>query len=332
MKPRIFLFSMLAGMAVFLASCQKPVPASSQRTKASPKLPIAYRQVQEWNVPPSPQGQGSGLQGIAVDHAGNVYVADAEGRRILVYSPKGKLLRTFKPTARHPKILQRPYGLMYDGHQRLYVTDYDADQVQVFDTRSGKFLFAWGREGKKHSEFRAPVGIAQDRAGNIYVVEFYGMRIQKFTHNGKFILTWGTEAPWGKPAPPEELLYPDGLAVGPDGKVYVTDAGHDTIKVFSPGGKFLRSWDTKGVKPGDLNAAGGLSFDANGHLHEADAANHRVQMFTKEGQFLGEWYLPDAGKLKVWTPTSLCAAGSRYLYLSDTPENRIYKLLIQPPA
>ncbi len=257
-------------------------------------------------------------------------MADAEGRRVLVYSAEGKLRRKITPDARHPNILQRPFGVLADGHDRLYVTDYDADQVQVFNLE-GKFLFAWGQEGKANAQFRAPVGIDQDREGNLDVVEFYGMRVQKFTRDGKFLLTWGSEAPWGKPAPPEQLLYPSGLAVGPEGDIYVTDSGHDQIKAFDANGKFLRAWGVKGIKPGDLNAAGGIAFDSSGRLHEADAAMHRVQMFTPEGKFLGEWILPNAAELPVWSPVNLRAAGSDILYVSDVAANRIYKLAIQSP-
>jgi DNA-binding beta-propeller fold protein YncE len=269
------------------------------------------------------------VQGIAVDDQGRVYVADAEGRRVLVYSSDGKLLRTITPDARHPKILLRPFGLLFDGHGRLYVTDYDADQIQVFNA-DGKFLFAWGREGKGKGEFRAPVAIDQDRDGNLYVVEFYGMRIQKFTREGNFLLTWGSEAPWGKPAPPDQLLYPSGLAVGPDGNIYVTDSGHDRIKIFNAKGKFLREWGVKGIKPGDLNAASGIALDSRGRVHEADAAMHRVQMFTIDGKFLGAWVLPNAGSLKVWSPTYLRPVESQFLYVSDVAENKLYKLAIQP--
>jgi len=282
-----------------------------------------------WDVPPSATGQANGLQGLAVGDEGNVYVADAEGPRVLVYSSEGKLLRTIEPDARHPKILQRPFGLLFDGHGRLYVTDYDADKIQVFSAK-GEFLFAWGRKGKGEGQFRAPVAIGQDRQGNLYVVEFYGMRVQKFTQEGKFLLAWGSQAPWGKQAPPEQMLYPSGLAVGPDNNIYVTDAGHDRVKVFSPQGKFIREWGVKGIQPGNLNAAAGLAFDSSGRLHEADSANHRVQMFTVEGKFLGEWYLPNAGKLQVWSPTNVRAGGSQLLYVSDVAENKLYKLLIQP--
>lgn len=327
-KQGLFVAWLVGFCLLLLASCGSTPKQPKSEPKRSAAPPIGYKEILEWDVPASPSGQPNGLQGVAVDQSGDVYVADAEGRRLLLYSPEGKPLRIIQPDRRHPNVLQRPFGLVFDGHDRLYVTDYDADQVQVFNTE-GKFLFAWGRAGRARGEFRAPVAIEQDSKGDIYVVEFYGMRVQKFTHDGKFLLTWGSEAPWAKPAPPEELLYPSGLAVGPDGNVYVTDSGHDRIKVFDSNGKFLRSWGMKGIRPGDLNAAAGLAFDTNGNLHEADAANHRVQMFTVDGKFLGEWYLPNAAKLTVWSPTNLRVAGSQFLYVSDVAENKVYKLGIQ---
>lgn len=328
MKLHVSFLGLLGCCLLLATSCGKRTITEEHQTKASAEPPT-YRELLEWEVPPSKNGQGSGLQGIAVDNQGRVYVADAEGRRVLVYTAEGKLLRTIEPDAQHPKVLQRPYGLLFDGHDRLYITDFDADQVQVFST-DGKFLFAWGREGKSPGQFRAPVAIDQDRLENIYVVEFYGMRVQKFSHEGKFILTWGSEAPWGKPAPPDQLLYPEGLAVGPDNNVYLTDSGHDRVKIFDANGRFLREWGVKGLKPGELNAVGGIAFDSGGRLHEADSASRRVQMFTSEGKFLGEWYLPQAGKVEVWSPVNLHPTSSHFLFVSDVAENKIYKLAIQP--
>ncbi len=52
-------------------------------------------------------------------------------------------------------------------------------------------------------------------------------------------------------------------------------------------------------------------------------------MFTPEGKFLGEWYLPNAGNLKVWSPTNVRPEGSQFLYVSDVAENKLFKLAIQ---
>ena len=318
MKTAAVLTALLALAA---AGCRhSPAEAGSQRA-------LSYREALHWDIPPSPQGQPHGLQGIAIGPNGEVFVADAEGHRIVVCSADGKILREIRPPRGRPDLLQMPFALLHDGQGRLYVTDYAADQVQVFSL-DGKFLFAWGHEGEGPGEFRSPVAIAQDRQGNLYVAEFYNHRIQKFSADGKFLMTWGKEGDWNQPnQPPEYMLYPSGLDVGPDGNMYVADGGRDKIKVFSPSGKFLRQFGVKGPEPGKFNALAALSFDAAGRLHEADSSAHRVQMFSKEGTFLAAWSLPDGERLQVWSPSRILAYGD-FLFVSDVAGGRIYKLQI----
>ncbi len=315
---------LLALLWVAASGCRSKPPATERHPS-----PVSYREVLRWEIPPSPDGQAHGLQGIAIAPNGEVFVADAEGRRIVVCSADGKILREIKPRRRRANLLQMPFALLLDSQGRLYVTDYAADQVQVFSL-DGNFLFAWGREGAGKGQFRSPVGITQDQQGNLYVVEFYNHRVQKFTPEGKFLLAWGEEGDWNQPdQPPEKMLYPSGIDVGPDGNIYVADSGRDKIKAFSPEGKFLRQFGAKGSEPGKFSAVAAISFDSAGRLHEADSAAHRVQMFTKEGRFLAAWTLPEAEKLIIWSPTRILAYLDKFLFVSDVASNRIYKLQIE---
>jgi len=322
--------SLFITVVLILASlgCRSQSPKEAQPLEPS----IAYRELLHWEIPPSPEGQSHGLQGIAVGDNTEVFVADAEGRRIVVCSSEGMILREIRPPKRPAGLLQMPMGLLYDGHGRLYVTDFEADQVQVF-TPDGKFLFRWGREGAGRGEFKAPVDIAQDQQGDLYVVEFYNHRVQKFTREGKFLLTWGSEGDWDRrnspDQPPDKMIYPAGIAVGPDGNVFVADSGRDRIKVFSPEGKFVRESGSKSPEPGKFTALAGICFDAAGRLHVADMGAHRVQMFTRDASFLAAWTLPDAARQKINSPTKLRAHQNKFLFVSDVASNRIYKLQIE---
>src|SRR5207247_9028769 len=101
----------------------------------------------------------------------------------------------------------------------------------------------------------------------------------------------------------------DGLA-GRDGSIYVAD-GHDAqgmttpaaiaeglkngatsrISKFSPGGKFIKSWGTIGVRHGEFRTPHSLAFDSKGRLWVADCGNHRLEIFDQDGKYLESRYM-----------------------------------------
>ena len=91
-------------------------------------------------------------ESVAVDNAGNVYIATGSGS-----SPPG------------------PEG---------------PERVIKFDG-AGNLLLTWGSSGFGQGQFLHFAGIAVDTAGYVYVADFEGSRVQKFDGNGKFILAWG---------------------------------------------------------------------------------------------------------------------------------------------
>ena len=66
--------------------------------------------------------------------------------------------------------------------------------------------------------------------GIVYVTEIRGNRIQMFTSDGMFVIRWGTEG-----SGDGEFIYPKGIAVAPDGSVYVSDQNNHRIQQFSVG-------------------------------------------------------------------------------------------------
>src|SRR5258706_14016492 len=54
------------------------------------------------------------------------------------------------------------------------------------------YLTQWGTSGIANGQFETPEGVATDAAGNVYVADTYGHRIQKFTSTGGYITKWGT--------------------------------------------------------------------------------------------------------------------------------------------
>lgn len=86
----------------------------------------------------------------------------------------------------------------------------------------------------------------------------------------------------------DPIQYP-GVAVGPDGNVYVPDPETNAIFIFSPGGELIDQWGEPGSGPGQFNSPGSIGWDADGNSYVFDSLNNRVQKFSPDHTFLLEW-------------------------------------------
>jgi sugar lactone lactonase YvrE/DNA-binding CsgD family transcriptional regulator len=107
----------------------------------------------------------------------------------------------------------------------------------------------------------------------------------------------GTPAPTAPLVPllvfssgPNPVPGPNGVAVDPQGNVYVGEAAlADHILVFDRGGTLLRSFGgTRGSGPGEFNYITGLALDAAGNIYVTEFHNQRVQKFDSAGHYLQE--------------------------------------------
>ena len=84
---------------------------------------------------------------------------------------------------------------------------------------------------------------------------------------------------------PGALAAPYGLAVGPDGNVYVAEYGNSRISVFDGSGQFLRSFGSFGNGAGNLDDPYGVAVAPDGTVYVADTYNYRLSVFGSDGSF-----------------------------------------------
>lgn len=211
-----------------------------------------------------------------------------------------------------------PRGIAQDAAGNFYVVDTGNFRIEKFDP-TGKWLLSFGNgKGDGDGQFNpindtgtgtGPGGIAVDKAGNIYVADTWNHRIQKFDPTGKFLTKWGSfisladPASSGDAARDSKFYGPRGIAIGPDGNVFVTDTGNKRVSVFDPTGKYLRQISsnltpdkiTQGYpfnQPGELNEPIGVAVDNSGNVYVADSLNKRIQKFDQTGKFTAQWTVP----------------------------------------
>ncbi|MGE5611910.1 MAG: 6-bladed beta-propeller, partial [Bacillota bacterium] len=115
--------------------------------------------INEWRMPEWQKGKPVGL---SIGPDGNVYIADTHYARVMVYSPKGELLRSWGGEGRGPGQFIYPVDVGFDPAGNIYVSEYgDNDRIQVFDAK-GNYLRQFGRFGNGDGEFARPESMVVD--------------------------------------------------------------------------------------------------------------------------------------------------------------------------
>jgi len=207
--------------------------------------------------------------------------------------------------------------------RRLALTSIVAVALMVVTTSalaSLAFISKWGTTGNGDGQFTTPNGINTDSAGNVYVAEGNGNRVQKFDNNGNFLLKFGIpgDVPGG-------FVSPSGVAIDSLGNIYVSDAFTDKISKFDSTGAFVVRWGSSGSGAGQFLGASGVAVDSANNIYASDTNNHRIQKFTSAGVFISSWGSSGAGDGQFNTPQGLAIDSADNVYVADTGNNRIQK-------
>jgi DNA-binding beta-propeller fold protein YncE len=128
-------------------------------------------------------GQFNRAEGIGLDAAGRLYVADSCNHRIQVFSPDGKFLKAHGRPGTGPGELSYPYDVAVDAAGRQYVCEFGNSRIQIFDP-DDRPLEILGGAGAEPGQFSNPWSLALDSRGNLYVADSMNHRVQKFVRQG----------------------------------------------------------------------------------------------------------------------------------------------------
>ncbi|MDR0233551.1 MAG: hypothetical protein LBI31_01900, partial [Zoogloeaceae bacterium] len=176
--------------------------------------------------------------GIAIDAAGNLYVADSQNHRIRKVTPKG-VVSTIAGSGKEgfangkgvAAQFHRPSGIAIDAAGNLYVADTGNNRIRKVTPKGMVSTFAGsGKTGDADglgsaAQFFTPASITVDKAGNLYVVDSIGNRVRKITPEGKVSTLAGSGEQGfadGKGSA-ARFLDPYGIAIDAAGNLYVAD-------------------------------------------------------------------------------------------------------------
>jgi sugar lactone lactonase YvrE len=255
-----------------------------------------------------PGSEAWGLEspgGLAVDHRGDVLIADTGNHRVLTVSTSGEIVREFGGFGWGDGQLDSPTGLaVYTGFY-TYVLDEGNRRVQRFDAE-GDFIDTLVDE----DEAGSPVDLAVGQAGEILLVDADSQAVLARSQFDEVL------APIGRFGSGEGgLVRPRGVAWGPARRIAVADPGRSTVEVFDEFGAGLYSLscpDT--LEPGDV------LFDASGSLIVSDLRHGRVVAFPPNG---GPPSATLGGGPEALTPSALAVDREGRLLVLDGESGRV---------
>ena len=306
---------------------------------------------------PASEARLSFPSGVAVDHAGNLYIADFFSQRIRRVDTE-ETITTVAGIGEPgyggddgPAVEARlsfPSGVAADHAGNLYVTDTGNHRVRRIDTTgtittiagTGEPGYDWDGPAVE-AQLVNPKGIAVDGSGNLYFAGYLNFEVRRVDASGTMSSVAGSSEPCDSPGGECRLSRDRGIAVAEAGSVYIANIDNHYVRRVDASGTVSVIAGTR--EPGyggdggpateaQLNSPLGLAVDHAGNLYIADTGNHRIRRVDVSGTITtiagtGEpGYGGDGGsaaEAQLASPIAVAVDGSGTLYVADLGNYRI---------
>jgi sugar lactone lactonase YvrE len=254
----------------------------------------------------SPGTPGGGGAGLALDRSGNIYYVGGANTSVWLLNVSTGLITRVAGNGTPgyggdggPALDAQmiPAGIALDAASNLYIADAANQRVRkvsangVITTVAGNGTIGFSGDNGPAvlAQMNAPIGVAVDSAGNLYIADANNNRIRKVS-NGVITTVAGNGNPFlgGDGGPAQNAsMNPSGVALDGAGNLYIVDTGNGRIRKVSNGIVTTIAGTTRG--PVSFGGDGGpaigaqlaqplaVAIDASGSLYIADSANNRIR-------------------------------------------------------
>ena len=304
-------------------------------------------------------------EGIALDTAGNLYIADSSNNRIRKVDLDGTITTVAGngawgysgddgPAAQAE--LASPLGIALDALGNLYIADSGNNRIRKVDlngtitTVAGNGIEGYGGDGgpAAGAQLDEPSAIGVDKSGNLYIADVYNDRIRKVDTQGIITTVAGNGSSGyagdGGPATSAMINSPWAVAVDISGNLYIADDENRRVRkvdtngiITTVAGNGLYGYGGDGgpAVKANLNKPTGVVADLSGNFYIADNQNHRVRKVDPTGTITTlagngiAGYGGDGGpatQANLNYPSGVGVDSSGNVYIADTSNHRIRKV------
>jgi sugar lactone lactonase YvrE len=297
--------------------------------------------------------------GIVIDGSSNLYVSEL-GNSIIRKITAGAVVSTLAGSALNPGSadgtgavarFNQPAGMCFDPSGNLLLADAGNHTIRRI-TPAGAVTTAYGQTGVSGyldghdltALFASPKGVVARPNGTLLVFDSGNDLIRSISFDNVVSTLAGTPVRAGATDGDVSLALfsmPQGLAVGPDGVIYVADTGNHTIRKISPEGLVTTLAGQAGVAGkadgpigGTFNAPTALAVDGTGNIYVADTGNHTIRVVSPQGvvrTLSGKAGVSGSAvgagtDARFDTPTGIALDGSGNAYVADSKNHVIRKV------
>jgi len=226
-------------------------------------------------------------------------------------------------------------------------TTYGKDQVFETPFVPPVWSASYGSSGEGPNQFDRPFDVAIDNEGNLWVAdERNNHRVVKLSAFDHFLLMVGKKvnktkvAEEGSSEAEQNLCTdasgdecgkgtgferPDGIAIAPQGDIWVSESYYSHVKHYSPDGELLGEIGTHGSGEGEIDSPRGIDFDAEGNLVIADQDNNRIVELNQKGEFVSQFGTEGNGDGQFISPSGVAVDPTGAIWVADTGNHRVQK-------
>ena len=256
--------------------------------------------------------------GVALNQAGEIIVAEHDAGIVSIFSPTGDKLRTLDTRGTAVGEMKYPRGVAVDGDDNILVVDYGNHRPLKF-SRGGDLIAAVGSHGDGPGQFNYPFGVCVNSVnGKVYMVDNGLNCVHIFNSDLTFSSKLGSEGSGNG-----QFNRPHGVASDRSGCVYVADYYNYRVQVFTPDGGYLRQFGKYGSGNGELGLPVSICVDSDDLVYVGEWGNNRVSVFTCEGVFLKSFGSYGSGPGQFNGPYGIAVDQCGVVYVSDRGNNRV---------